>query len=132
MDASVWRRAHPGLPGAVDSLGAPTPTSLLNQLGNVSMSLSLKVWHVFARAGVGLAMGWQDIQDPGGDVATASGLGIGYSMGGGATLPLASLVSVVVFANWNVGSYDLNTPLAVIERGVKHKYVELGFGLTLR
>ncbi len=96
------------------------------------MSLSLEAWHVFVRAGVGLAMGWQDIQDPNGDVGTASGLGIGYSMGGGATLPLASLVSLVVFANWNVGSYDLNTPLAVIERGVKHKYVELGFGLTLR
>ena len=65
-------------------------------------------------------------------VATAKGLGIGYSIGGGATLPLASMVSLVVFSNWNIGSYDLSTPSAVIGRNVKHKYVELGFGLTLR
>lgn len=132
VDASVWRRAHPGIPGAVDSLGVAAPTTLLNQLGNVSMSLSFAAWHLFVRAGVGVAMGRQDIQDADGDVVTASGLGIGYSMGGGATLPLASMVSLVVFANWNVGSYDLSTPVAVIGRGVKHKYIELGFGLTLR
>ena len=132
VDASVWRRAHPGLPGAVDSLGVATPTTLLNQLGNVSVSLSFAAWHLFVRAGAGVAMGRQDIQDASGDVATASGLGIGYSVGGGATLPLASLVSLVVFVNWNVGSYDLSTPLAVIERGIKHEYIELGFGLTLR
>ena len=42
------------------------------------------------------------------------------------------MVSLVIFANWNVGSYDLSTPLAVIERGVEHRYVEVGFGLTLR
>ncbi len=131
-DASVWRRTDPGLPGTVDSLGVASPTVLLNQLGNVSMSLSFATWHLFVRAGVGLAMGRQDIQDASGDVATASGLGIGYSLGGGATLPLASLVSLVVFANWNVGSYDFTTPSAVIERGVKHEYIEVGFGLTLR
>ncbi len=132
VDASVWRRAHPGSPGPVDSLGVATPTALVNQLGNVSMSLSFAAWHLFVRGGVGLAMGRQDIQDAGGDVATASGLGIGYSVGGGATLPLANLVSLVVFSNWNMGSYDLSTPLAVIGRGVKHKYIEFGFGLTLR
>ena len=66
------------------------------------------------------------------DVTTASGMGVGYSLGGGATLPLASLASLVLFVNWNVGSYDLATPAAVLERGVKHKFVELGFGLTVR
>lgn len=132
VDASFWRRAHPGLPEAVDSLGVATPTALLNQLGNVSMSLSFAAWHLFVRAGVGLAMGRQDLQDANGDVTTASGTGIGYSMGGGATLPLASLVSLVVFVNWNVGSYDFSTPLTVIDRGVKHEYIEVGFGLTLR
>jgi hypothetical protein len=96
------------------------------------MTLSFATWHVFVRAGVGVAMRWQDMQDSGGDITTASGTGVGYSLGGGATLPLASLASLVVFVNWNVGRYDLATPVAVIERGVKHKYVELGFGLTVR
>ena len=131
VDASVWRRGHPGLPG-VDSLGAAAPTTLLNQLGNASMSVSYATWHVFVRGGVGVAVRWQDMQDPSGDVTTASGVGIGYSVGGGAMLPLASLASLAVFVNWNVGRYDLSTPLAVIDRGVKHKFLELGFGLTLR
>jgi hypothetical protein len=131
VNASVWRRGHPGVPG-VDSLGATVPTTLVNQLGNVSMTLSFATWHVFVRAGVGVAMRWQDMQDSGGDITTASGTGVGYSLGGGATFPLASLASLVVFVNWNVGRYDLATPVAVIERGVKHKYVELGFGLTVR
>ena len=96
------------------------------------MSLSFATWQVFFRAGVGVALGWQDIQDPSGDITTASGVGIGYSVGGGATLPLASLGSLVVFANWNAGFYPLSTPVALIERGVKHKYIEIGFGLTLR
>lgn len=132
VDASVWRRGHPGLPGPVDSLGVAPPTVLDNQLGNASMSLSSAVWNFFVRGGVGLAIARQDIQDQAGEIATASGLGIGYSFGGGATLPLASMVSLLIFANWNVGSYDLSTPLAVIGRGVKHRYVEVGFGLTLR
>lgn len=131
VDASVWRRNHPGVP-EVDSLGVTTPTTLLDQLGNASMTLSFATWHVFFRAGVGVAMRSQDMQDSDGDVTTASGVGIGYSLGGGATLPLASLASLVLFVNWNVGRYDLSTPVAVIKRGVKHRYVELGFGLTVR
>lgn len=132
VDASVWRRGHPGAPGAPDSLGVPTPTTLVNQLGNVSLSLSLEAWHIFVRAGVGIALGRQDLQDAGGLVTSATGLGLGYSVGGGATLPLASLVSLAIFANWNAGRYDLITPSEVLDRGATHRYVELGFGLTLR
>jgi hypothetical protein len=132
MDASVWRRGHPGVPAAADSLGAGRATKLVNQLGNASLTFSVQRWQIFARAGIGLALGQQDLQDVAGNVTTATGMGIGYSLGGGITLPLASLVSLAFFGNWNVGSYDLTTPTAVIERGVRHEYVELGFGLTIR
>lgn len=129
LDGSLWKRAHPGVP---DTLGGGSTTSLVNQLGNASLSFSYQTWHVFVRAGVGLALGYQDIQSSSGSVTRASGKGIGYSFGGGVTLPIASLISLAFFANWNAGSYDLSTAEALIERGVKHKYIEVGFGLTLR
>ena len=132
VDASVWRRSHPGTPPAADSLGTATPTKLMNQLGNVSLSFSYEAWHVFVRGGVGVALAQQDIQDLAGDVSSASGMGVGYSVGGGVMVPLASMVSLVFFGNWNAGGYDLSTPSAMIERGVRHEYVELGFGLTTR
>lgn len=133
VEASAWRRGHPGLPMAADSAGAGgTPTTLVNQLANASVALSYETWHVFVHAGVGIAMGQQDVQDTEGSIAAAKGMGVGYTFGGGATLPLASMVSLAVFANWNVGSYDLATPTQVLERGVRHEFVELGFGLTTR
>ena len=124
VDASVWRRSHPGLPGAVDSLGVATPTALLNQLGNVSVSLSFAAWRLFHPRRRGRSDGMAG--HPGRQRGRSDRLWDRDRL-----LPLASLVSLVVFANWNVGSYDLSTPLAVIERGIKHEYIELGFGLTL-
>lgn len=132
VDASVWRRGHPGAPGALDSLGVAAPTKLVNQLGNASLTVSYEVWQVFVRGGVGLALGQQDLQDTEGVVTMAKGMGVGYTVGGGVTLPLASMVSLAFFANWNVGSYDMSSPTEVLERGVKHEFVEIGFGLTLR
>lgn len=132
MDVSVWRRAHPGPLGALDSLGVAIPTSLVSQLGNASVSFSYQVWHVFTRAGVGLAWGNQDVVNTDGDVVAASGKGVGYSLGGGITLPVASMVSLVFFGNWNAGGYDLATSQEVLERGVKHEFAEIGIGITLR
>ena len=60
------------------------------------------------------------------------GAGVGFSVGAGATLPLVSVVSIAFFANYNFGAYDLATPTAVLERGVKHEIVELGFGISTR
>lgn len=59
-------------------------------------------------------------------------MGVGYAAAAGVTVPLASMVSLVFFGNWNAGGYDLATRAAMIERGVRHEYVELGFGLTTR
>src|SRR5665811_342507 len=50
-DVSVWRRGRPGPVGSPDSTGVPTPTTLTNMLGNVSVVLSWQVWHVWVRAG---------------------------------------------------------------------------------
>ena len=110
--------------------------STSNRLGNASLSLSWQVWRLFLRAGGGFAWGHQDIEgvDESGDatVVRASGKGISYSFGGGLTRPLASSVSLALFGNYNVGSYDLNSPLGVVQRGVEHEYLELGVGLTIR
>lgn len=132
VDASVWRRGHPGLAIGADSLSAGTPTRLVNQLGNASLTLSWQTWHVFLRAGLGVALGQQDLQDAEGTISTARGIGVGYSFGAGATVPLASVVSLALFANWNTGSYDLSTPTEIVARGVSHELIEVGFGLTLR
>jgi len=136
VGVSVWRRTHPGPPGAADSTGVPTPTKLSNMLGNASLIFSYQIWHVFVRAGGGLAWGRQDLVDPDPDasapILTASGVGIGYTAGGGFTLPLAPPISLAFFANYNAGSYDLTTPVRVIERGATHRYLEMGVGVTLR
>jgi hypothetical protein len=136
MDASVWKRGRPGPPGAPDSTGVPTSTSLSNMLGNASLSFSYQVWHIYLRGGAGLAWGSQDIEtvDEAGApmVRTATGKGIGYSAGAGITLPLGGPVSIVFFGNWNRGRYDLSAPGGILKKDAGHEYVEVGFGLTLR
>ena len=132
IDASVWEKGHPG-PEVTTAVG---PTSLSNRLGNASLTLSWQVWRLFVRGGGGVAWGHQDIEGVDGEgeamVARASGKGIGYSFCGGITLPLASAVSLAILGNYNVGTYDLTAPGGVVERDVRHEYLELGFGLTIR
>ncbi len=136
IDASVWRRTHPGPTLDPDSTGAPQPTSLGNTLGNASVTFSWQVWHVWIRAGGGLAWARQDVvreeEGAGPVVEQASGLGIGYSAGAGVTIPVAGPVSLAFYANLNGGRYDLVSPTAVLQRGAEHRYVEVGVGLTLR
>lgn len=136
VDASVWRRGHPGSPAAPDSAGVQAPTTLSNTLGNASFTFSYQIWHLFVRGGGGVAWGQQDLEDSDADgdpvVVRAKGLGIGYSVGGGITLPLAGAASVVFYGNWNVGRYDMMSPTGVLGRDVQHDYIELGMGLTIR
>lgn len=136
LDASVWRKGRPGTPGALDTLGVPTPTSLANMLGNVSVSFSYDYWHLFVRAGAGVSFGRQDLemenQEGAVIIHTASGWGPGYSLGGGFTVPVASMVSLAFYGNWNVGHYDLVSPQGLTERGARHRYLELGVGLAMR
>lgn len=132
VDASVWRRGHPGAPMGADSTTAGTPVALVNQLGNASLVASFETWQVFFRLGVGVAIGRQDVQDDQGVVSTGTGLGVGYTFGAGASVPLVSMVSLAFFLNYNVGSYDLTSPTAVLERDVRHEFLEMGFALTMR
>lgn len=136
LDVSVWRRGRPGTPLLADSSGVPVETSLANTLGNLSVSVSYDFWHLYARAGAGVAFGAQDLEtlDANGDllVHTASGWGVGYSAGLGLTIPVASVVSLSIFANWNVGHYDMISPQGLTERQAKHEYVEVGAGLAVR
>jgi len=105
-------------------------------LGNASVSLSYQIWHIFVRGGGGIAFGKQDLEflNPTGELAihTASGLGIGYSVGAGFTIPLASFVSMAVFGNWNAGFYDLVSPQGLTERSASHQWLEFGVGLGVR
>jgi hypothetical protein len=135
LDVSVWRRGHPGPVGPADSTGAPTATTLTNTLGNASVVFSWQIWHAWVRAGGGLALGRQDMANGSGSataITTASGMGVGYTVGAGISLPVAAPLSLAFFANWNAGSYDLVSPVAVVERGAQHRYLEMGVGLTLR
>jgi len=136
IDASVWRKGRPGTPGALDPEGVPEPTSLANMLGNFSVSFSYDYWNLFVRAGAGMAFGSQDLemenQEGNVIIHTASGWGPGYSVGGGVTLPVASMVSLAFYANYNVGQYDMVSPQGLTERRVKHQYLELGIGVALR
>ena len=83
-----------------------------------------------------MAFGSQDLEtsDADGDIMvhTASGWGVGYSAGAGLTIPLASVVSLTVFGNWNVGQYDMISPQGLTERAAKHEYLELGVGVAVR
>lgn len=134
VGVSVWRRGHPGPAGPADSTGVPTATTLGNMLGNASVLVSYQVWRVWVQAGGGLALGSQDLapSTPDGAITTASGLGIGYTVGGGFSIPLAGPMALAVFANLNAGSYDLTSPVAVVARDAEHRYLEVGVGLTLR
>jgi hypothetical protein len=136
LDASVWRKGRPGTPVVADSTGIPTAQTLANLLGNLSISFSYQIWHVYVRAGGGLAFGSQDLEmtAANGDllVHTASGFGVGYSAGAGVTVPLASVVSLAFFGNWNVGQYDMVSPQGLTQRDAKHEYLELGVGVAVR
>ena len=138
VNASVWRRGHPGVPPVAppvdgeEGSGGLQPTSLVNQLTNVSLTFSYQAWHTFANAGVGVALARQDVQADDDTVSSASGKGIGYTIGGGIMLPIAGPASLMLFGNWNHGRYDLVSPDAILQRGVTHDYAELGFGVTIR
>lgn len=138
VNASAWRRGHPGVPTVAppvegeEGSGGLQPTSLVNQLTNVSLTFSYQAWHTFAHAGVGVALARQDVQAEDDTVSRASGKGIGYTIGGGIMLPIAGPASLMLFGNWNHGRYDLVSPEAILQRGVTHDYAELGFGVTIR
>ncbi len=136
LDASVWMKGRPGTPGAVDENGVPTPSTLRNILGNLSASVFLEVWRLYLRAGAGMAFGSQDLEmslaDGSMAVHTARGFGVGYSLGAGATVPLVSVAHLAVFANWNVGGYDMVSPQGLTERGARHEYLEVGIGVSAR
>lgn len=149
LDASVWRRGRPGTPLPPDSTGTVQGTTLANTLGNLSVSFSYEASRVFVRAGVGAAYGAQAREvapppDPEADptdppdadlrplVDTASGFGVGYSVGGGVTVPIASVVSLAFYLNWNEGFYDMLSPLGTTARDARHRYLEMGIGVALR
>ena len=136
LDASVWRRSHPGPLTEADSTGAPGAIPLVNMLGNGSVSFSYQLWHVYVRGGGGLAWGSQDLEwaPPEGDtvVTNASGWGVGYSVGAGITLPVHPMVSLAFFANWNAGRYDLTAPHGILARHARHEQLEMGVGISLR
>lgn len=136
LDGSFWRRTRPGTPGAADGDGVPTPTSLANMLGNLSVSFSYRYWQTFIRAGFGAAFGSQDLEmelaDGSMGIHTARGFGIGYSAGAGFTIPLANMVSLAFSTNWNVGHYDMVSPQGLKERAARHQYFEVGVGVAAR
>jgi hypothetical protein len=136
LDISVWRKTRPGTPGAPDPEGIPEPMPLANMLGNISVSFSYEYWHLFARAGAGVAYGSKDLEmeNLAGDVIVhrASGWGPGFSLGGGFGIPVASMVSLAFYGNLNVGQYDMVSPQGLIERDARHQYLELGVGVTVR
>ncbi len=133
VQASVWRHRAPGPATSGDSTDVEASTSLTNTLGNASLIFSWQFWHVWVQAGGGVAWVGDDYVPEGSDTAEhASGMGIDYTFGGGATLPLAGPVSLAFTGNVNFGRYDLTTPTDVLQRGAKHRYVELGVGLTVR
>jgi opacity protein-like surface antigen len=105
-------------------------------LANISVSFSYDYWHLFVRAGAGVAYGSKDLEkeNPSGDIIVhrASGWGPGYTLGAGVAIPLASMVSLAFYGNWNVGHYDMVSPQGLIERDAKHQYLELGVGVTVR
>lgn len=134
VDASMWRRSRPaGFADPEDPEGGPA--TLTNTLGNASVVFSWQAWHVFARAGGGLAWGAQDGVGTGDDadtVVSSTGMGVGYTVGGGITLPLHPMISLAFFGNYNVGQYDLTDPVGIVMRDTRHEVLELGIGVTIR
>lgn len=136
IDVSVWQRSSPG-PLDPDAEGdGPVALPLVNRLGNLSVVGSWQSGPLFLRAGLGAALGRQDLVDPqdddGATILSASGTGVGYTLGGGIAIPLHDLISIAVFANWNAGYYDLTSPRGVLGRDVQHQVLEIGFGLSTR
>lgn len=139
LDVSVWRRGHPAPEGATvpgEEVDPLAPPKLTNMLANASVTFSYRVRYLWVRAGVGPALAWTDVVETegtgGGTIVTASGKGVGYTVGGGLSLPLAGPIHLAFYANWNAGSYDLSGPNAVLARGASHEYLELGMGIALR
>ena len=137
VDVSTWKRSRQRARGLVDTTAVDYVEAIAGSLGNASISFSYQVWHVYFRAGGGLAWGSQDLELPNpqtGDVTVShvSGMGIGYSVGAGIMLPVFSPVSLAFFGNWNVGRYDMSADGAVLARDSEHEYLEVGVGLTLR
>ncbi len=136
VDGSVWRRNRPAGSGVSAGPDIEGPAALTNTLGNASLVFSVQRWHVFVRGGGGIAWGRQDTlsDDVEGEtgVVTMSGMGVGYTVGAGLTLPLHPMISLAFFGNYNVGLYDLSSPEGSIFRDAKHEVVELGIGLSLR
>ena len=136
LEVSVWKRGRPGLPGPADESGEPTTTPVANTLGNASIAFSYQVWHLYARAGAGLAWASQSLVVPGEDgdpaLASWSGKGVGYTVGGGVTVPLHPMMSLAFYANWNLGTYDMSEAQGAVHRDVRHEYVEIGVGVSLR
>jgi hypothetical protein len=132
VEANVWRKGVPGPMGA-DSTGADAPTTLSNTVGNGSLIFSWQVWHLWAQAGGGLAFEGIDFIPAGSSTADhAKGIGVGYTVGVGASLPVAGPLGVAFYANYSAGRYDLSSPTEVVRRNVRHDYLEAGMGITLR
>jgi opacity protein-like surface antigen len=135
VDVSVWRRSHPG-PFGADTALVDQPSTLVNMLVNASVTFSYEVSYLWVRGGVGPALSRTDVLEDDGSgteiKAGASGMGVGYTLGAGVRMPLAGPISLAFFANWNAGGYDLSTARAVVARGAKHEYLELGMGIALR
>jgi hypothetical protein len=130
LDASVWRRSRSDV--VSDGETTESETQLQTLLGNLSLSLNYRIWQLYLHAGGGLAYGRVDLPDPaneGGPLRAASGLGIGYSAGAGIGLPMAGPVSLTLFANWNVGRYDLISQGFTMASDIEHRFLEVGLGL---
>lgn len=131
---SVWRQRRPSLVQPADTAGI-TP-QLTTTLGNASLSFSYQLWQLYARAGAGLGFGSYDIEevDEAGAVTlvSATGLGVGYSLGGGLDIPVSGPVAVTMFGNWNVGFYDLNAKGKRLASNTRHDFFEFGLGLSIR
>ena len=131
---SAWRQQRPSLLQPADTAGV-TP-QLTTMLANASISFSYQLWQLYVRAGVGLGFGSYDMEEvsESGDVTlvSATGLGVGYSLGGGFDVPVAGPVAVTMFGNWNVGFYDLNASGDRLAPGTRHDFFEFGLGLSIK
>lgn len=136
IDASVWRRTRQRALAAPDTTGPAAATSLSNMLGNASLSVSYHLWHMFAHVGGGVAWGHQDLEETSESgqttITRVSGIGVGYTLGSGVTVPVYNAISIAIFGNWNVGYYDMSAPGEVVVRGAQHRFYEVGVGITIQ
>ncbi|RMH18352.1 MAG: hypothetical protein D6701_06465 [Gemmatimonadetes bacterium] len=61
---------------------------------------------------------------------TATGVGVGYTVGAGVLLPFAGPISITVFSNWNAGWYDLSADGFTLAADTSHRFFEVGIGLA--